>query len=54
MNTTPTITLTRNESGYIDFSVNQDALSLPDDEFVALLENSVAMLKSQLLSVEQS
>jgi hypothetical protein len=54
MNTTPTVTLSQNPSGYIDFDVNEAALALPDDEFIVLLEDSISMLKSQLLSVEQA
>lgn len=54
MNTIPSITLSLNSESFIDFQVNEAALSLPDDEFIALLEDSIAMLKSQLLSVEQS
>lgn len=50
----PQITITLNTNSDLEINFNDVALFLPEDEFIALLEDSINLLKSQLLSVEQS
>lgn len=50
----PKITLTLNSKSDLEIGFNEAASQLSEDEFIALLEDSINLIKSQLLSVEQS
>lgn len=50
----PQIIITRKTISDLELDFNKDASGLSDDEFIALLENSIKLLQSQLLSIEQS
>jgi hypothetical protein len=38
----------------LQIEFNKDLLKVDDDEFIAFLEDSIRLLQSQLLSIEQS
>ena len=48
----PTIKLNRNDNGSIDCHLSNDAIDLDNDSFVALLQDSIAMLQAELLTAE--
>ena len=48
----PTINLIRNNNGSIDCQLSDDAIDLDNDSYVALLQDAVAMLQSELLTAE--
>ena len=50
----PSITITRNTSSDLELSASKEALLLPEDEFIALVEDSIKLLQSQLLSIQQA
>lgn len=49
----PQIIITRNSNSDLDLDFNAAALGLPEDEFIALLEDTIKLLQSQVLLVEQ-
>jgi hypothetical protein len=50
----PQITIILNTKSDLEIGFNQAALQLPEDQFIALIEDSINTLKSQLLLIEQS
>lgn len=46
------IKLSRNDNGSIDCELSDEAINLDNDSFVALLQDSIAMLKAELLTAE--
>lgn len=50
----PQIIVTQKSTSDLDLEFSAEALKLPEDQFIALLEDSIKLLQSQLLSVEQS
>jgi hypothetical protein len=50
----PTLTITKKSQSNLDIDFNPEALSLPEDEFVALLEDSIKLLQSQILLIQES
>jgi hypothetical protein len=50
----PSITITRNTISDLELFASKEALALPEDEFIALVEDSIKLLQSQLLSIQQA
>lgn len=48
----PTIKLSRNDNGSIDCELSDDAIDLDNEEYVALLQDAMHMLQSELLTAE--
>jgi hypothetical protein len=48
----PTIKLTRNANGSINCELSNEAIDLDNDNYVALLQDAVAALQSELLTAE--
>ena len=48
----PEINLTRDALGNIDCTLNDDAINLNNDDFVALLQDAIHALQSELLTAE--
>jgi hypothetical protein len=48
----PTINLSRNDNGSIDCQLSDDAIDLDNDNYVALLQDALAALQSELLTAE--
>lgn len=46
------IELIRDKNGYINIKFNNEASKLDEYEFAALIQDSIELLKSQLLSIE--
>lgn len=46
------IELIRDKNGYINIKFSNEASKLNEYEFVALIQDSIELLKSQLLSIE--
>ena len=46
------ITLSRNTNGSINCELSNDAIDLENDDYVALLQDSIATLQSELLTAE--
>jgi hypothetical protein len=46
------ITLSRSDNGSINCELSNDAIDLENDDYVALLQDSIAMLQSELLTAE--
>jgi hypothetical protein len=42
------------ENNILNVNYDSEAIKLPEDEFIALLEDSILLLKSQLLSNQYS
>ena len=47
-----TVKLSRSENGSINYELSKDAIDLKNDDYVALLQDSIAMLQSELLTAE--
>jgi hypothetical protein len=47
------IKLTQNNDGYLNVDLSKDALQLDAEELIALYSDAIAILKSQILSIEQ-
>jgi len=47
-----TIKLIRNNDGYLNVDLNKDALQLNSEELIELYCDAIAILKSQMLSIE--
>lgn len=50
----PSITLIRQSQSDLEIIFNNESIKLSDDEFIALLEDSIKLLQSQILLIEQS
>lgn len=48
----PTINLIRNNNGSIDCQLNDDAIDLDNESYMALLQDALAALQSELLTAE--
>ena len=50
----PSITIIRNTFSDLELFANKAALSLPEDEFISLVQDSIRLLQSQIMLIEQS
>jgi hypothetical protein len=50
----PVLTITKKSQSNLDIDFNAEALSLPEDGFIALLEDSIKLLQSQILLIQES
>jgi hypothetical protein len=48
----PNIKLSRNDNGSMDCELSNDAIDLDNDSYVALLQDAIHMLQSELLTAE--
>jgi len=48
----PEIKLTRDDLGNIDCTLSNDAIDLSNDDYVALLQDAIHALQSELLTAE--
>jgi hypothetical protein len=48
----PEIKLARNDNGSMDCELSTDAIDLDNDSYIALLQDAIHMLQSELLTAE--
>ena len=48
------IKITQKSQSNLDLSFSKELIKLDDDKFIAFLEDSIKLLQSQLLLIEQS
>jgi hypothetical protein len=50
----PAITITKKSQSNLDIDFNTEALSLPEDQFMELIEDSIKLLQSQILLIQEA
>lgn len=48
----PNIKLSRNDNGSIDCQFSDDALDFDNEDFIALMQDAIAMLQAELVTAE--